>query len=216
MDLQSLAVYICLPLFAVFKDSLIEDLSPVLQQCSRLRLVLVVNVVQISVSGTISAVVNGIVRKRGVLKNVLHCIHSKSIHPSVQPELQCVLKQFYGESGRRGRRRGRRPSHWISEVGLEEENDLGRVGVEGWCREGGARSQTKPGRVLNVFYLSYYTLLADFIIRVYKFFSIIFYRLYILSTTLLYLCYHTSLYYYKVAKHRFIYELGKPTIRKSL
>lgn len=146
MDMQSLAVYICLPLFAVLKDSLVEDLSPVLQQRSRLRLVLVVNVVQISVCGTISAVVNGIVRKRGVLKNVLHCIHSKSIHPSVQPELQCVLKQFYGEPGRRGRRRGRRPSHWISEVGLEEENDLGRVGVEGWCGEGErGRRQSRGG-----------------------------------------------------------------------
>lgn len=97
--------------------------------------------------------------------------------------------------------------------------DLGRVGVEGWCGEGGARSQTKPGRVLHVFYLSYYTLLADFIfykfIRVYKFYPLSFID-YILSNTLLYLFYHTSLYYYKVVKHRFIYELGKPTIRKSL
>lgn len=87
-------------MFAVFKDSLVEDLSPILQQRSRLRLVLVVNVVQIIVCGTISTVVNGVVRKRGVLKNILYCIHSESIYSSVQPELQNGLKQLYGHCRR--------------------------------------------------------------------------------------------------------------------
>lgn len=172
MDMQSLAVYICLPLFAVFKDSLVEDLSPVLQQRSRLRLVLVVNVVQISVSGTISAVVDGIVRKRGVLKNVLHCIHSKSIHPSVQPELQCVLKQFYGESGRRGK------DEAVGRVTESVRQGQRRRMIQGgWAW----KVADKAGAGFTRFYLSYYTLLADLIIRFYKFLSIIFYRLYIIQ-----------------------------------